>query len=80
VQKGLEEFESFCIVQSLKENSRIIAAFHLHLKGPALIWFTALDVSDKLSWSVLKEFFRAYTSARTFFIQQLLRNLPFLTP
>lgn len=66
-RKFLEEFESFCTLQNLMENGRIIAAFHLHLKGPALIWFSALDISDKLSWSVLKEVFQAQYISKNIF-------------
>lgn len=36
------------------EDQQIIAAFHLHLKGPALVWFTALHTCYKISWSVLR--------------------------
>jgi hypothetical protein len=66
-QKFLDEFESFCTLQNLKDNSRVIAAFHLHLKGPALVWFTALEASDKLSWTVVKEAFNAQYLSRSLY-------------
>ena len=56
--KFLHEFESFCVLQNLSDNPRKIAAFHLHLKGPALVWFNALDLTDKLAWTVLKDAFQ----------------------
>ena len=34
-----------------------MAAFHLHLKGPALVWYTALDDLNKISWPILREAF-----------------------
>ena len=40
--KFLHEFESFCVLQNLSDNPRKIATFHLHLKGPALVWFLSL--------------------------------------
>ena len=56
--KFLHEFQSFCVLQNLSDNPRKIAAFHLHLKGPALVWFNALDLTDKLAWTVLKDAFQ----------------------
>lgn len=50
----LSEFESFCVFQSLSDAKRKNAAFHLHLKGPALVWFNALDSDVKETWSSLK--------------------------
>ena len=55
---NLHEFESFCVLQNLSDNPRKIAAFHLHLNGPALVWFHAIDLTDKLSWAVLMDAFQ----------------------
>jgi hypothetical protein len=38
----LDEFESYSILNELHlSDKRRIAAFHLHLRGPALSWFSA---------------------------------------
>lgn len=50
------EFRSFCTLQI--DDKRIIAAFHLHLRGPALVWFSTLNESNKVLWSVLQEAFQ----------------------
>ena len=55
----LLEFESFCTYQNLNSDDRKVAAFHLHLSGPALIWFNALEVETKLTWFALKGAFTA---------------------
>ncbi|KAK3101520.1 hypothetical protein FSP39_004191 [Pinctada imbricata] len=56
-QNFLREFESFCTFQNLSDDGRKIAAFHLHLKGPALVWFNALSQTDKIRWTSLKQAF-----------------------
>lgn len=57
-QRFLSEFESYCTLQNLTgDKARITAAFHLHLKGPAQVWYNTLDVSNKLSWEVLRACF-----------------------
>lgn len=56
--KFLSEFRSFCTLQNLIDEKRIIAAFHLHLRGPALIWFSTLNESNKVLWTVLQEAFQ----------------------
>ena len=54
----LHEFESVCVLQNLSDIRRKIAAFHLHLKRPALVWFNALDSTENLSLGVLKDVFQ----------------------
>lgn len=56
--KFLSEFRLFCTLQNLIDDKRIIAAFHLHLRGPALIWFSTLNESNKVLWTVLQEAFQ----------------------
>lgn len=56
--KFLSEFRLFCTLQNLIDDKRIIAAFHLHLRGPALIWFITLNESNKVLWTVLQEAFQ----------------------
>lgn len=52
------EFDSFYVLQNLREDSRRFTVFHLHLKGLALSWFNSLsdDIIDK--WTSLKSAFK----------------------
>lgn len=55
--KFLAEFESYLTLSSIEQDSpRAIAAFHLHLTGPALIWFNNLSIKD--SWQTVKASFQ----------------------
>lgn len=53
----LLEFESFCIYQNLTTDDRRVAAFHLHLSGPAVIWFNSLETPVKRTWFALRNAF-----------------------
>lgn len=54
--KFLSEFESYLLLSAIDASSpRAIAAFHLHLQGPAVIWFNNLTVKD--SWDNVKKAF-----------------------
>ena len=56
----LLEFESLkCTYQNLNSDDRKVAAFHLHLSRPALIWFNALELENKLTCFALKGPFTA---------------------
>ena len=55
--KFLQEFESYLTLSGVDNEQRIIAAFHLHLKGPALTWFHTLPSRD--SWNSIKESFNS---------------------
>ena len=58
--KFLKEFESFAILHELDEeddDSKILAAFHLHLQGPVLTWYNGL--TSGLNWTAVKERFTA---------------------
>ena len=41
-----------------QQGPRTVAAFQLHLKGPALTWFTCLNDSDKSSWETVKKLYQ----------------------
>ena len=57
-QKFLREFESFATLHDLDyDEGRKIAAFHLHLQGPALTWYHTL--SDDITWKSLRKQFIA---------------------
>ena len=47
--KFLSEFESFATLYGL-DSQKKLAAFHLHLKGPALQWYDGLDSETTESW------------------------------
>ncbi|PJE78162.1 hypothetical protein CI610_02906 [invertebrate metagenome] len=52
--KFLSEFESYAtLIDVTDNNNKKIAAFHLHLLGPALAWFNALPQSTKNTWDNL---------------------------
>ena len=53
--KFLQEFGSYLTVSGVDQEQRIIAAFHLHLKGPALTWFHTLPTRD--NWATIKQSF-----------------------
>ena len=57
--KFLSEFESYATLYDLPPgDKRRIAAFHLHLRGPALTWFNSLSESAKSSWSAIEVLFK----------------------
>ena len=54
----LSEFESYALLHDLPDyDKRKIAAFHLHLKGPALTWFNTLNSTSRKSWTHIKVLF-----------------------
>lgn len=57
----LAEFESYAILHNIQpeEHPRQIAAFHLHLSGPALTWFNKLSSDDKKSWPEFVQLFKS---------------------
>jgi len=59
--KFLKEFDSYTTFSGLYLDptpARKIAAFHIHLSGPALVWFYSLTAEAKLSWDTLECVFR----------------------
>ena len=59
-EKFLKEFQSFSKLHELDEeddDARKLAAFHLHLMGPALTWYNGLD--SGLSWDTVRDLFCA---------------------
>ena len=57
-EKFLTEFNSYCTFNNIFDDARRLAAFHLHLQGPALVWFNTLDKFFKASWTNLEYQFR----------------------
>ena len=58
----LNEFKSYATLHKIDENedqSRKIAAFHLHLAGPALTWYSSLDDEQTDTWEHLEAAFKA---------------------
>ena len=57
--KFLAEFESFATLHDLSDFSdRKLAAFHLHLRGPALTWYNSLSEESRNSWQSVRVLFR----------------------
>ncbi len=57
-KKFMSEFESFADLHGLGTfDKRRLAAFHLHLKGPALTWYDSLEDQDKSSWKIVHDLF-----------------------
>ena len=56
--KFLKEFESFATLHELDEDdeARKLAAFHLHLQGPALAWYN--DLNPELDWDTVSNLFK----------------------
>ncbi|CAG2216978.1 unnamed protein product [Mytilus edulis] len=57
-QKFLSEFKSYALLHDLRDfDGKKVAAFHLHLKGPALTWFNTLSERSKESWNAIEVLF-----------------------
>ena len=57
--KFLAEFKSYLTLTGIDTtSSRAVAAFHLQLQGPALIWFNALPTHVKSSWASVEQTFK----------------------
>lgn len=56
----LNEFESYATLHNIldSEPQRKIAAFHLHLTGPAIAWYNSLQDPQKQSWEVFSTSFK----------------------
>jgi hypothetical protein len=65
-------FESLFIYQNLTSDDRKIAAYHLHLSGPALIWFNAMQTETKRTWVALKNAFTAQYAMQGMFDPDLV--------
>ena len=58
-QKFISEFNSYSTFMNLNgDENRKIAAFHLHLKGPAITWFNSLSDEIRCNWENLLESFK----------------------
>ena len=56
-KKFIREFNSYCTFNTISDDARRIAAFHLHLEGPALVWYNTLSDFQKSSWTTLLRYF-----------------------
>jgi hypothetical protein len=56
----LHEFQSFAALHKIDplNDSRMIAAFHLNLTGPALTWFNTLGSTYTASWQGVLQIFK----------------------
>ena len=56
--KFIHEFTSYLLLANVDTNSpQAIAAFHLNLQGPALVWFQGLDALTMSTWDRIKTAF-----------------------
>ncbi|CAC5425455.1 unnamed protein product [Mytilus coruscus] len=54
----LSELKSYALLHDLRDfDGKKVAAFHLHLKGPALTWFNTLSERAKESWNAFDVLF-----------------------
>ena len=63
-RKFLDSFESYCLVYNLNKedaDAKKVAAFHLKLSGPALIWFRSLKpaAGTERNWEFVESQFLA---------------------
>lgn len=59
-ERFLSNFSAYCTFSRINpQDLRTVAAFQLHLQGPALTWFTCLNDSDKNSWENVKQLYQA---------------------
>ena len=56
----LHEFQSFAALHKIDplDDSRMIAAFHLNLTGPALTWFNTLGSTYTVAWQGVLQIFK----------------------
>lgn len=58
-ERFLSDFGAYCVFNRITEvDNRKVAAFQLHLDGPAQIWFRCLDDDDKSSWDAVYDAFQ----------------------
>ena len=55
----LLDFEAYCTFSRIvNDDCRKVAAFQLHLQGPAQTWFCCLDAEERCSWESVKTSFQ----------------------
>ena len=56
----LSNFSAYCLFNKINvQDPRTVAAFQLHLQGPALTWFTCLTDTEKADLASVKQLYRA---------------------
>ena len=59
-ERFLSNFSAYCLFNKINEQDpRTVAAFQLHLQGPALTWFTCLTDTEKADLASVKQLYRA---------------------
>lgn len=59
-ERFLSNFSAYCLFNKINvQDPRTVAAFQLHLQGPALTWFTCLTDTEKADWASVKQLYRA---------------------
>lgn len=58
-ERFLSNFSAYCLFNKINaQDPRTVAAFQLHLQGPALTWFTCLDNTEKTDWDSVQKLYR----------------------
>ncbi|MES9971179.1 MAG: hypothetical protein ABW092_14180 [Candidatus Thiodiazotropha sp.] len=58
-ERFISDFGAYCVFHRLQDSDpRRVAAFQLHLDGPAQTWFSCLDDDVKTSWDSINEAFQ----------------------
>ena len=57
-EQFLNDFKSYITLHKLEEDERIVAAFQLHLEGPALTWFNNVKDTERNTWDKLEPLFK----------------------
>lgn len=59
-ERFLSNFSAYCLFNRINvQDPRTVAAFQLHLQGPALTWFTCLKDTEKADWASVEQLYRA---------------------
>lgn len=63
-ERFVSDFNAYCVFNRITDDDpRRVAAFQLHLEGPAQTWFTCLDEEDKSCWETILGYFNAKYSS-----------------
>ncbi len=53
----LKDFESYCLLGGICDDRRRVAAFYLHLRGPARSWYTTIPADRQDTWACVRNAF-----------------------
>jgi len=65
-ERFLSDFNAYCVYSNIKNNTdRKTATFHLHLDGPAKLWFLSLDQQQRQRFQTVEQLFITKYMARS---------------